>query len=245
MSESAQAEQSAPEESVADDNGSMFEGVETHPPEQEQADNVVDTPENPDARPEWLPEKFKSPEDLVKAYNEMGRKIREKSEPPEQYELQMPEGLEGDVTMTDDDIAAFRDAGLTNDQAQKLVHYFSESVIPALVEERTSIERDRLANTWGVDASSQDFAQKMTNLKSWASRNLPEEVVQELGRSASGVQTIERMMAANAAGNQAPQQTQVRKGKAELQALMDDPRYAARDDDYMRYVQEEFHRAYD
>lgn len=244
MTDSAQADNTAPDDTQDAPDRGMMADVEAAP--QEAPEQEVNTPENPEARPEWLPEKFRAPEDLVKAYNEMGQKIREKSEPPETYELTMPEGLEGDVSLSEDDEKAFREAGLTNSQAQKLVEYFHQSVIPELVEVRTELERDRLAHEWGVDAKSQDFSQKMVNLKSWAVRNLPEEVVDEMGRTASGVQTLERMMAASKAGNQSTTSAPApRKSRAELAALMDDPRYAARDDTYIRYVQQEFQKAFD
>lgn len=245
MSESAQADNTAPDAPEQDTpDRSLMADVETV--QEAPQDEVVNTPENPDARPEWLPEKFRAPEDLVKAYNEMGQKIREKSEPPEQYELTMPEGMDGTVDLADADVEAFKAAGLTNAQAQKMVEYFHQSIVPELVEVRTELERDRLAHAWGVEAKSQDFAQKMVNLKSWAERALPAEVVEEMGRTASGVQTLERMMAASKAGNQAATSAPPeRKSRAELMAMMDDPRYARRDDDYMRHVQREFQRAFD
>ena len=41
---------------------------------------VVDNPDNSDNRPEWLPEKFNTPEDLSKAYNALSSKLGEKEE---------------------------------------------------------------------------------------------------------------------------------------------------------------------
>jgi hypothetical protein len=62
----------------------------------EQADSAQrpDAEPQPEDRPSWLPEKFKSPEDLAKAYSELESKLGKKEDPKPAEEAPKPE--EGD-----------------------------------------------------------------------------------------------------------------------------------------------------
>jgi hypothetical protein len=59
-------------------------------PEEETNTESEELPQEQSDRPEWLPEKFKSPEDMSKAYSELEKKLgqptEEASEEPEQVE---------------------------------------------------------------------------------------------------------------------------------------------------------------
>lgn len=242
MSEAeAQAEVTAPEAEVTAPE-TIFDGVEV-PKQPEPQEELVDTPVKPEDRPEWLPEKFKSPEELVKAYNEMGTKIREKVEAPEQYELT---NLDGDpLELTEQDIETYKEAGLTNDQAQKLVKYFYEAVVPDIIDAKVGVEKDRLALDWGVKSDSNEFTQQLASVKAWANQNLPESLVNELSRTASGVSSISKLMEQGAQVHMATGQPNTRPDKTELQDLMNDQRYWKGDEDYRKYVHDQFKRAYD
>ena len=241
MSDAAHAVDTAPVDDREPE--SIFDGVEVTPAPSE-ASNEIDTPTNPDTRPEWLPEKFKTPEDLVKAYNEMGSKIRQKFEPPEDYEVKLPESEEL-VDLTPEDVAAFKEAGLTNEQAQKLTEYFYQSVVPSIQEARVSLELDRLADNWSMNKDSNEFTQQLATVKAWAQQNLPESVVGELSRSASGVNTMLSLMQQGAQAHRAVGQPQGRPTKAELNQMMQDPRYWNGDEEYRNYVRQQFQLAYD
>jgi hypothetical protein len=152
----------------------------------------------------------------------------------------MPEGIPG---LDEGDVEAFKNAGLTNDQAQALTNYFYESVIPALAEARAELEMDRLATSWNVDKSSTELAQRLGKVKSWATRNLPEGVVDEMSRSANGVRALYQMMEQGVTPASTSQVA--RPSKVELQKLMDDPRYWNGDNDYIAEVRKKFEQAYD
>lgn len=236
-----------PEAEKAEPEG-LFDGVEAETPSAE-ADDVVNTPEKPEEetdsdaeRPEWLPEKFKTPEDLVKAYNELGGKLREKNEPPEEYDVKFPNE---EVELQEDDAEAFREMGLNNEQAQKLVDYFYENVVPELREARTEVEKQRLASNWGVDAESTEFQQRLVKLKSWASQNLPESAVKEMAKTHNGVNALYQMMQAKAEANLAQGGNTSRPAKADLTKMMEDERYINRDPDFMAHVQKQFQQAFD
>ena len=233
----AQAEAPRHPESILD---TVEPAEETEAPD---PTDVVDTPTNPEAeeRPEWLPEKFKTPEDLVKAYNELGGKLREKNEPPETYELELPDGVE----LKEADAEAFKEMGLNNDQAQKLVGYFYENVIPELQQARADVEVERLAQAWNVKADSTEFQQRLSKVKSWALRNMDEQAVAMMARTHNGVQALYQMMQAKADQNLPAGGNQARPSPADLQAMMADERYVNRDPDYMAHVQRQFQLAYD
>lgn len=64
---------------------------EIEPEEKQQADETVETPEEQQAqeeRPEWLPEKFKSAEDMANAYSELEKKLGQPAAEEQQEEEQ-------------------------------------------------------------------------------------------------------------------------------------------------------------
>ena len=248
MSDEAQVAEAAPEsapEATSQEQDTILDGVEAATPEStEEPEQLVDTPENPDARPEWLPEKFKTPEDLVKAYNEMGAKIREKTEPPESYDIQFEDGTA--IDLTESDVETFKKAGMTNDQVKVVTEYFYNEIMPSLVEAKTNVEKSRLAMEWGMDANSNEFQQQLGRVKAWANQNLPDAAVTELSRTAQGVQTIAKLMEQGSRGSRAVGESVApRPGKADLANLMNDERYWNGDEDYREYVRQQFERAYD
>jgi len=235
----------------------IFDGVEVEESPKPEED-VIDTPTKPPEeeaeekaeegeRPDWLPEKFKTPEDLVKAYNEMGTKIREKNEPPESYEIKVKQGEEEqEIELSETEVEVFKDANLTNDQAQKLTQYFHEHVIPEIVNAKAEVEKERLGLDWNMDPSSSEFTQQLAKVKSWAQQNLPEAAVTELSRSAAGVKTLSNLMEQGNQGHKVTGNTaSSRPDRSQLQDLMNDERYWKGDEDYRRYVQEQFQRAFD
>ena len=235
----------------------VFDGVDAEPPAKEEpTEDLVNTPERPPEeepdtetaeRPDWLPEKFKTPEDLVKAYNEMGAKIREKNEPPESYEIVIPRGGEQvAIELTDAEVEFFKDANLTNEQAQKLTQYFHENVVPEVIEAKAAIEKDKLALEWGMDGNSNAFTQQLAQVKSWAQQNLPDSIVTELSRSAAGVRTMANMMEQGAQGQRVSGSTsESRPDKAQLTEMMNDERYWSGDETYRDYVRQQFQKAFD
>ena len=76
------------------------------------------TPENPesdtDERPEWLPEKFKTPEDMAKSYAELEKKMSGGKEP----EAPATEDTPAEIPTNDDAKEAATNAGLDFDALQ-------------------------------------------------------------------------------------------------------------------------------
>lgn len=68
-------------------------------------DTDVEKPEGgDDDRPEWLPEKFKSPEDMAKAYSELQKRMS-KGEPADDLDLSDEDSGDDDEGSTDDDLS--------------------------------------------------------------------------------------------------------------------------------------------
>lgn len=103
--------------------------------------------EQPAERPEWLPEKFKTPEDLAKSYSELEKTLKEKGKvAPEEYEL--PEDV--DLNVDDDVFKGFidvaKDANLSNEQLSSVLRYAQESGIldnPDYDEEMKKLGKDK------------------------------------------------------------------------------------------------------
>ena len=70
---------------------------EIEPEEKQQADETVETPEEQQSeRPEWLPEKFKSAEDMANAYSELEKKLGQPAAEEQQEEQPQHEETEDD-----------------------------------------------------------------------------------------------------------------------------------------------------
>ncbi len=83
-------------------------------------------------RPEWLPEKFKTGEDLSKSYKELEKKLGAHVGAPENYEMAIEEGLE-DYSITSDDPFAtdfakvLKEGGINQDTYNKIANlYFAK-----------------------------------------------------------------------------------------------------------------------
>lgn len=193
-------------------------------------------------RPEWLPEKFKSPEDLAKSYTELEKKLGERNEVPETYELTYGDQQ---VPLEEDDVAFFKEVGLSNEQAQKVYSQLMDTVVPELQKARTETEVTKLSSAWNMDTDSVQFKERMGKLSAWAKNNMPEEAVSHLRSSAEGVQALWSMMQANLQTGAPPAGAGgARKTQAELQDMVKDPRYGV-EEGYTQQVEKEFARVYD
>lgn len=207
--------QDDPAASAAD--GDAPEGA----PEEGKDASPSDQPE----RPPWLPEKFKTPEDLAKSYRELEKKLSEYSEklkniePPEEYQLAVPDGIEIGEPL----LEAFKEAGLTNDQAQKMVEVFANTVLPEVQKVQAEAMIAQLSSVWGVDAAT--VKTRLENLKQWAEVVFDPTAVHMFGRSVEGIQLLEQLY--NKFGYQTPA-APAKKGELsqeEIDALVADPRF--------------------
>lgn len=142
-----------------------------------------------------------------------------KPELPVQYELKLGDAP---LALNEEETKMFHDLGLSQDGAERLVKYLEDSVLPQVMETRVELETERLKNTWQIQ-DSEALAQRLSGLKEWAHKTLPESVVRDLSTTASGMNAMYHMMKSNASlplSQSTPAAT-----PAHLQRMMNDQRY--------------------
>jgi len=168
----------------------MVEQVEIKPT-QETSDKPIE--ESKETRPEWLPEKFKSPEDMAKAYGELETKLGQ-SEPKQE---EVKETKKDDLSI-DNAEKAVENAGLNMDTLQqeynesgqlndKSYEALAKVGIPkdyvdAFIKGQEAIAT-QTANTLKQEVGG-DEAYK--NMMTWASENLNEAEINAYNRTVNG-----------------------------------------------------------
>jgi len=116
------------EEDNSTDNQQQQESNISHLDPAEQSDQQEATEEAPE-RPEWLPEKFKQPEDLANAYSELQKKFSQgKHKAPDEYDV----SVFNDANIPEDDelFNTYRDwakdNGISQDAFEQLAGKFIE-----------------------------------------------------------------------------------------------------------------------
>lgn len=211
----------------------------------------------PSERPDFVPEKFWTDNGLAldkfaKSYTELekklGSKAPEKGEPPESYEVKPPEGVdlgEDGEFLSEEDVALFKDLGLDNDGAQKVADHYWNQVVPMLAEKQTELETQKLSTDWNVKPDSDEFKQRLGEVRQWAESNLPEEVTGHLRKSASGVQALWSMMQNKVAPATSDGSGVQAKTDAELQQMINSDAYWDPANEHTRrQVQQEFEKRF-
>lgn len=224
-------------------------------------DNVEAVAEAP-TRPEWLPEKFKTPEDLVSSYSNLETKLGTSQDdlkasilqeletealqnrPATVGDYQVPEALDENLV---NDNPLFQwwanhsfENGYTQDEFEAGIGQYAqfyESMQPDLEGEKTKLGENADARIEAVDL--------------WANKFFPEnlsDAVLTLGQSANGIEALEFLMdnlsGANMSGNAQPAQ---QLSEADLRSMMQDERYwnnAKRDPAFVKQVDDGFSRVF-
>lgn len=166
----------------------MAEAVNTYeepkPESQEHVDAMLDKVEkSQDAgneRPDWLPEKFKSPEDMAKAYSQLESKMgsNEENTDTEEYsgsetpnqvnELLDDRGLDFDVFQQE--YAEL--GGLTEDAYEALEKAgFPPEMVDSWIEGQNAVAEKMTTEIKSVVGGEAEY----DTLMEWASQNLPEQ----------------------------------------------------------------------
>lgn len=144
-------------------------------------------------RPEWFQSKYGSVEEQAKAYPELAKKFGGFTGAPEgDYELSVPEGVEGDFDLDDPRLVWFneiaKEANMSQDTFTQMLHGWVQHEIGV---GQTSQEEEIKA--LGADAQS-----RLKDLGDWGQANLSEEEFggfREIASTAQGVKTLEAMIA--------------------------------------------------
>ena len=224
-------------------------------------DNVEAVAEAP-TRPEWLPEKFKTPEDLVTSYSNLETKLGTSQDelkssilqeletealqnrPATVGDYQVPEALDENLVNDNPLFQWWANHSFENGFSQEefeagIGQYaqFYESMQPDLEGEKTKLGENADARIEAVDL--------------WANKFFPEnlsDAVLTLGQSANGIEALEFLMdklgGANMSGNAQPAQQLT---EADLRSMMKDERYwnnAKRDPAFVKQVDDGFSRVF-
>tara|TARA_R110000868_G_C10904094_1_gene764507 strand:+ start:483 stop:1274 length:792 start_codon:yes stop_codon:yes gene_type:complete len=147
-------------------------------------------------RPEWLPEKFKTAEDLAKSYSELEKKITNKV--PEKYDWSMTKdfGLEDVTPEMDAEISqVFKKAGFSQDQVKTAIALYSDQIVKMQSQLQSApvvdiqAEAGSLKKVWGTE-----YTDRLDTVRKFAT-TLPERVLQmPLIDTAEGIQFLESLM---------------------------------------------------
>ena len=227
MAEETQTQEQAPVENT---NTGLLETTQ----EQVQPDtSQPTTPEQTqaDARPEWLPEKFKTGEDLAKSYSELEKKIS--NHVPKEYDFSVtkevgladfPEDLTKEVT------DVFKKANFSQGQVKTALALYSDQL--AKIQDqmqnapRTDLSKEEsaLKTQWG-----DQYENRLQAVKKFAN-TLPERVLNvPLVDSAEGIMYLEQIMEAGRMPNPIQNNTVIGKQdpieiREEIQKMRGDPK---------------------
>ena len=230
-----------------------------------KADAELVSPEEPEGspetngedRPEWLPEKFKSAEELAKAYSslesKLGSKTSEEETPADPQ--QTPSVEEAQAMLSDKGLdyskyeREFVDqGGLSEDSMKELTDQgLSRELVDGFVKGQQSLVEQSRRDAFDVAGGEEEFGQMMD----WATKNLSETEVEQynsmLGVNAENNRFATRSLAAlwrqetgfapsliQGRGNPAPSGYQ---SWAQVSEAMRDPRYQ-KDSAYRRTVEQ-------
>ncbi|MAB40641.1 MAG: hypothetical protein CL525_16290 [Aequorivita sp.] len=229
-----------------------------------EADNVevaVEATEAP-ARPEWLPEKFNTPEDLASSYSQLESKLGTSQEemrkqlidefesaaienrPASVGDYQVPENLDADLVNDNELFRWWANHAFENAYSQQEFEDGINMYAAALNANMPDLDAERTALGENADA-------RIEAVDLWSQKFFPEEyqdAIMGLGASAKGIEALEflmsQMSASSVGGNTAPIQPL---NEADLQSMMKDERYwnpTKRDNAYVQKVQEGFSKLY-
>ena len=184
-------QESATETSVDTTSASTTPSTET----------VADT----NVRPEWLPEKFQTPEDLAKSYGELSTKIGQREEeiekrlqekleeeafsqrPASAGDYQIPEVLSEEEAATNPLLKEWAEYAWENGYSQEEFSHWVNKF--AEYQDAQQPDLDQVRNDLGDNAN-----QRIEAVQLFMNKFFPEEVqdaVAELGSSAAGIKALE------------------------------------------------------
>ena len=221
-----------------------------------------------DSRPEWLPDKFKSPEEMAKAYSALETKLGQGSETEASQEEQT-EALEEAVTQNASEVSELLDSrgldfdvfqqeyletgGLSDDAYQALEESgLPRSMVDTWIDGQNALAGQLTSDIYNMAGGEETY----TGMMQWASNNLPESEIDAYNATLDRMNSDEIRLAvqglnARYRSEAEPNLVQgttgaVSGGKfnsnAELTEAMRDPRYA-KDPAYRQQIADKLSRS--
>ena len=229
------------------------------PAAEEQRDFVVAEDNQPE-RPEWLPEKYSSGEDLAKAYKELESKLGTKEEdirnklleeiqteafsdrPDSAGDYQLPDIVDDELAVDNELLQWWSEHAFENgygqDEFQKGIEMYAQAVNGS----QPDLEAE--AAKLGDNANDRIQAASMFANKFFPEQSLP--AIERMCESHEGILALEAIMEATKDGSfSGGSQPTGQITKTELDEMMNDPRYWDKNDAaYVRQVEEGYKRLY-
>ena len=132
--------------------------------------------ESTEQKPEWLPEKFKSAEELAKAYSELEKKFSSNTKPAKEQTKNKSEEVKSEGFVLDKFNQEYADNGeLSDNSYQELAKIgLNKEIVDGYIEGQKALS-DNYQKEVYQEVGSQD---KYAELINWASNNLSDEEVQ-------------------------------------------------------------------
>jgi len=178
-------------------------------------------------RPEWLKDKYKTVEDQAKAYNDAEKKLGGFSGSPEgEYDLNVPEGIPGELDMEDPRIAWFQGVAKETNMNQETF----DQMLGGFIKMEQEANDPEAAKGIELQALGKNASARLTDLGDWGKGNLtPDqyEGFKGLATTAQNVSVLEALIAKTSEGKM-PTSNTVRAPAITQDALDDmikDPKY--------------------
>lgn len=213
-------------------------------------------------RPEWLPEKYKTGEDLAKAYKELESKLGAKDDdirnsiieeiqkeafadrPETAGDYVLPDSINADESVDNDLLNWWSEHSFENGYSQEEFEQGIQMYAKAVLGNQPDIEAETAK--LGDNANA-----RIDAASSWASKFFPQETIPAIERlceTSEGIIALEIMMDAMKDGSFAADVESVsRTTEAELRQMMQDPRYydsTRRDPTFVKQVEDGFKQIY-
>ena len=166
---------------------------EEKPNTEEQPQAEADVPQTED-RPEWLPEKFKTPEDMSKAYSELEKKLGQAPKEEQQEVEQAEEKAEDETEQSEEGVSeAYQAVAEASKEFFENDGQLSEETYNAL--EKAGLPRDLVdsyaAGQQALLASEEGQIKSVAQgnydaMAEWANENLPQEEIDAFDEAVTG-----------------------------------------------------------
>tara|TARA_R110002020_G_scaffold3538_2_gene15780 strand:+ start:1015 stop:1752 length:738 start_codon:yes stop_codon:yes gene_type:complete len=226
-----------------------------------EATEAVETVETPD-RPEWLPEKYKTGEDLAKAYKELESKLGNKDEslrkeieeelnvkryenrPENKGDYKLPEGIDEGEAVESELMQWWAEHSFENGYSQEMFETGIEKYMQAFGQEAVNID-DEMIKLGDQALARTDAA------SAFATKFFPKEVIPAIERMAEtheGIIALEHIMDSLKSPS-LNQETDVAAtiNESDLRTMMNDERYhnpTKRDPAYVKNIEDGFKKLY-
>jgi hypothetical protein len=235
---------------------SEIEPTEEKPAEAVEQQPETELPQEENDRPQWLPEKFKSAEDMAQAYSELEKKLGQAPQEEQAEAEQVEEKAENETEQTEENTSeAYQAVAEASKEFFENDGQLSEETYNAL--EKAGLPRDLVdsyaAGQQALLQSEEAQIQSVANgqydaMAEWANENLPQEEIDAFDEAVTGGTVQQAKLAVqglyaryqNATGSN-PKLTQGSvsgvstmpfKSMQELARAQSDPRYRSGDKAY-------------